>query len=480
MPEALMNEQDIYDLIAQYFDFEPTSGQDILMRQLAGFIYRFREPSLFVLKGYAGTGKTTIVSALVKAMPKLNISTVLLAPTGRAAKVMANYTGKAAHTIHKKIYKTYSDGNGNIRLTLQKNTHKNTLFIVDEASMIPDYNQSGELNTLSERSLLNDLFTYVSEGFQCKLILIGDAAQLPPVGSDESPALDVSFLQALFHHPVETFELTEVVRQAKDSGILRNATAIRTKIAHEDAHLPLFNIARFNDLVKLPGIDLEETLHKAYTQHVKDEVAVICRSNKRANMFNEAIRQRILFLENEIAAGDFMMILKNNYYWITLGSDIDFIANGDIVEILRIKKIEEMYGFRFADVQIRLVDYPDEKPMEVKILLDTITLESPALPYSDSRRLFDEVMKDYEEIPSKRKRFLEAKKNPYLNALQVKFAYAFTCHKTQGGQWHTVFVDQGYFTNEMLDLSFLRWMYTAITRATQQVYLVNFKEEFYY
>ncbi len=474
-----MDSTDIYNLIRNKFEFNPTSGQEELLQQLSLFVYRLREPEIFVLKGYAGTGKTSIVSALVKAMPEIRVNTMLLAPTGRAAKVLSNYSGRPAYTIHKKIYKTYADGNGSVRIVLQKNKHRNTLFVVDEASMIPDMNLPADGNLFSVRSLLEDLFHFVQQGINCKLLLIGDSAQLPPVGLAESPALTIDFLEASFNIPVKSFELTEVMRQAKTSGILENATILRTKIAEENYTLPLFNASGFTDFIKLSGSELEDALNTAYSANSFEDVAIICRSNKRANIFNQEVRNRILFRDSEIGAGDYMMVLKNNYYWLPLGSEAEFIANGDLMEIQRIYKIEEIYGFRFADVSIRLIDHQDEQTLDVKILLDTIALDNASLNYADSRRLFNEVMKDYEEIPNKQARFLEAKKNPYLNALQVKFAYAFTCHKTQGGQWNTVFVDQGYFTDDMLNVEFLRWMYTAITRATQKIYLVNFQKEFF-
>ncbi len=474
----MLTEFDIQQLIFDEFQFEPTDDQSQLIESLGSFVYQLRKPEIFVMKGYAGTGKTSVVGALVRAMPKIRVRTVLMAPTGRAAKVLSKYSKHSAFTIHKKIYKTFTDPNGGTKTILQKNTYKNTLFIVDEASMVPDFNHSEE-QMFGNRSLLEDLLDYVSQGINCKLILIGDTAQLPPVGWDDSPALDIEYLQTLCNCEIHTSELKQVVRQAEDSGILYNATLLRTKIALEDAELPLFDTHDYPDILRIEGNELEDYLNQAYSQVGRDDVCIICRSNKRANLFNQEIRNRVLFQETEISTGDLLMVLKNNYFWLPETTESDFIANGDMMEIMRIRKLEEMYGFKFADVTVRLIDYPNIEPIDVKILLDTIAIEQAALPYSKYRMLYDEVAKDYEDIPNKRKRTAAIKENPYINALQVKFAYALTCHKTQGGQWNTVFIDQGYFTDDMLNIEFLRWMYTAITRTTKQVYLLNFKEAFF-
>ncbi|MDR2906503.1 MAG: AAA family ATPase [Bacteroidales bacterium] len=474
-----LSQQDVFDIIMAQFPFEPTGDQTLMTERLSEFLIRFREPSFFVMKGYAGTGKTTMVGAFVRALPNFNLKAILLAPTGRAAKVLAGYSGQQALTIHKKIYKTTSDEFGGYKTVLQKNPHRNTIFIVDEASMIPDINLSPETSIFAIRSLLEDLVSYANSGVNCKLVLVGDTAQLPPVGLDMSPALDLEFLQATFDCDVFSEEMREVVRQSQDSGVLYNAASLRVKLATDDCSLPLFDVNGYTDIQKIGGAELEDALNSAYSKYSPEEVVIITRSNKRANIFNHETRNRILFREESLTGGDLMMVLKNNYFWLPKTSDIGFIANGDMLEIQRIRGFEDMYGFEFANVSLRLTDYPDEPNLDVKLLLNTINSESPALSYQDSMRLWNEVSKDYQHIPNKRKRVAEIKQNPYLNALQVKFAYALTAHKTQGGQWKAVFIDQGYFTEDMLNAEFLRWLYTTITRATETVYLVNFADGFF-
>jgi exodeoxyribonuclease V len=475
-----MEEQATIQSLLKEFPYEPTHGQQILIEKLGRFLTSTWENpnALFLLKGYAGTGKTTIVTALVNVLPQLKKRFVLLAPTGRAAKVLASYTQKQANTIHRKIYFARTTHEGMIALKLQQNLHKNTLFIVDEASMIQNSSMN-DSNLFSGRNLLDDLFFYVYSGENNKILFIGDTAQLPPVGLDKSPALDMEFMKTSYHLDIESYELTEVVRQSLDSGILSNATHIRRTIDRGEFQLPLFSHEKFNDINRLTGPDLEEALNNAYSASGKESNVVICRSNKRANIFNQEIRRRILFFDEEINTGDYMMVVKNNYYWLQEGSTAGFVANGDIIELKRIRAVYDMYGFRFADVTIRFLDYPDEKELDVKLLLDTIRSESPALAPADNNRLFQEVMKDYEDIPNKRTRIEKVKANPYFNALQVKFAYALTCHKTQGGQWETVFLDQGYLNEKMMNLEYLRWLYTAVTRATKKLYLVNFEERFF-
>jgi exodeoxyribonuclease V len=468
------------ELFRKEFPFEPTAGQDELIRKLSLFLTdTWAVPnSLFVLKGYAGTGKTTLVASLVKVLVKLRKRSSLLAPTGRAAKVLASYAGKHADTIHRKIYFATTTKEGTISLRLQKNLHVNTLFIVDEASMIPT-GQLSDMSLFSPRNVLEDLLEYVYSGENNQLMFIGDRAQLPPVGLEHAPALDTDFLRKSYDLNVVSYELTEVVRQASQSGILVNATRIRNEVPQKEVSLPLFSLKNFRDIRRLSSFDLEDTLNTASSTAGKENYVVICRSNKRANVFNQEIRKRILYFETEINAGDYMMIVKNNYFWLPEGSPAGFIANGDIVELMRIRKIEEMYGFRFADVTIRFLDYPEEKEHDVKILMDTIMAESPALNQADNNRLFNEVMKDYQDIRGRRGQIEKVKLNPYFNALQVKFAYALTCHKTQGGQWNTVFVDQGWLGDNMLNSEYLKWLYTAVTRATKQVYLINFENRFF-
>ncbi|MFC1733361.1 ATP-dependent RecD-like DNA helicase [candidate division KSB1 bacterium] len=450
-----------------------------LIGKLATFLQDFSDRNVFMLKGYAGTGKTTIVHALVKVLADCDKSAILLAPTGRAAKVLSNYSGHPSYTIHKKIYIPKISKEGALYLTLVENRHKETLIIVDEASMIQDDSQPNEYALFSSRNILEDLFQYVYQGKNCKLLLIGDTAQLPPVGLDISPALDLEYLRSSFSIDIIDCELTEVVRQAETSGILANATTLRSNIGKKKIQAPFFSLKDYSDIERINGQDLEDALNDVYSKYERNNTVIITRSNKRANIYNQEIRHRIFFLEHEITAGDQLMVVKNNYFWLPKDSKAGFIANGDIIELLRINKIEEMYGFRFADVIFRMVDYQVETEIEGKIMLNTLMAESPALPFKESKKLFDAVMEDYLEIEHKYKRILKTRNNPYLNALQVKFSYALTCHKTQGGQWDTVFVDQGYITDKMINIEFLRWLYTAITRASKKLFLVNFSELFF-
>lgn len=466
------------ELIFKDFPYTPTESQLNLINSLSGFIFDPQANSLFMLKGYAGTGKTTVISIFVNNLPKIGINTVLLAPTGRAAKVLSSYSGKKAFTIHKKIYFLTTGSEGTARLVLSQNKHKNTIFMVDEASMIPDDSIAPDFSLFSARNLLDDLISFVYSGEGCRLVLIGDSAQLPPVGIEQSPALNLDFLKASYHFKIKTFELKEVVRQSLESGILANATEIRKNILENNPVIRL-DLKNYQDITRISGSELEDVLNDAFSHTGSEETVIITRSNKRANVFNQEIRKRILFLENEISTGDYLMIVKNNYYWIEKESTPGFLANGDIVEIMRIEKYEELYGFRFANIMVRLIDYPEENHLSVKILLDTLTVDGPSLSVSDNRRLYEEVLKDYEEIPSKRARIEKVKNNPYYNALQVKFAYSLTCHKTQGGQWERVFIDQGFITEEQINREYLRWLYTAITRATKSLYLVNFHERFF-
>ncbi|MEI6888796.1 MAG: ATP-dependent DNA helicase [Bacteroidales bacterium] len=475
-----MDVKTVISTLVKEFPYEPTNCQRRLMGNLAVFLTLGWKKSnaIFVLKGYAGTGKTTVVKALVNVLPGLGKRTVLMAPTGRAAKVLSSYTGRPAHTIHRRIYFARTSREGNLVMKLQKNLHKHTLFIVDEASMIPHYTQA-EGQMFSSRNLLDDLFSYVQSGENCRILFIGDTAQLPPVGLDDSPALDTAFLKQAYSLEIDEDELTEVVRQSKESGILENATFLRGEITEKKVKFPLFSLKQFTDVIRINGSDLEEMLNKAYSGSGKENNVVICRSNKRANIFNREIRNRILFLEGQISTGDYLMVVKNNYFWLPPESPAGFIANGDIVELTRIHKTEDMYGFRFADVTIRFLDYPDEKELDVKIILDTLMAETPALPQPGNNRLFTTIMEDYADLPTRGAKVGKVKLNPYFNALQVKFAYALTCHKTQGGQWDTVFIDQGYLSDKMLNTEFLRWLYTAVTRATQKLYLVNFESRFF-
>jgi exodeoxyribonuclease V len=459
-------------LIQEKFSFPFTADQKILLHHLHEFLSSSTEKRLFVMNGYAGTGKTSIVSALTQIVGKLNYKTVLLAPTGRAAKVISSYSKRRAFTIHKMIY-TYKHVGGKSTFVLKKNTLSNTLFIVDESSMI------GDNSYMDKKSLLDDLMEYVYEGKKCSVLFVGDTAQLPPVGEVMSRALDTKFLETTFYAEVFHYRLTEVVRQTKESGILFNATNIRNKINDEEL-LPLISNKEFSDVVRVFGNDLQEELESSYASQGVENCIVLCRSNKRANLFNQHIRARILFKEEEIDAGDLMMVVKNNYHWLSDDSKAGFIANGDIIELLRISKVEDLYGFKFASVEIRLVDYPDEEPFEVKLMLDAIMVETTNLPRAQLKNLYFEIEKEYlDDFPGKRERMEKILKDPYFNALQVKFSYAVTCHKSQGGQWNTVFIDQGYLTKEMVNIEYLRWLYTAFTRAQSKLYLANFNEMFF-
>ncbi|MDO6759557.1 AAA family ATPase [Tamlana sp. 2_MG-2023] len=472
-----MNASQFYLLIKQQFPFNPTIKQNIVLQQLSEFIFNNSPNALYLLKGYAGTGKTTIVGAIVSNLWKAKKSAVLLAPTGRAAKVISNYSGKEAFTIHKKIYFPKKEKGGGVKFVLQPNKHKNTIFIVDEASMIPD--TPGESKFMENGSLLDDLMQYVYSGHQCKLLLIGDTAQLPPVKLDLSPALDENILSLNYNKEVTRMELDEVVRQEQDSGILMNATVLRETLASSFFDAFKFEIGPFRDIVRLvDGYEIMDAINDSYSELGNEETAIIVRSNKRANLYNQQIRSRILFNENELSAGDYLMVVKNNYFWIKPTTEAGFIANGDIIEVLEIFSIQALYGFRFAEVKIRMVDYPNMQPFETVLLLDTIEGETPSLSYEGSNRLYQEVLKDFENEGSNYKKFLKVKASKHFNALQVKFSYAITCHKSQGGQWDTVFVEQPYLPNG-IDKDYLRWLYTAVTRAKEKLYLIGFKDDFF-
>lgn len=470
-----MERHELYGRLTQSFGFEPTEGQSVVLYHLAAFLLSQKENPTYVLRGYAGTGKTSLVKTLVRTLPAIGMRYVLMAPTGRAAKVLSYYTGQNASTIHRKIYQAMTYPDGSIRIARAENKYKHTLFIVDEASMI------GEQKEFGGSSLLDDLLSYVFSGEDCRLLLIGDTAQLPPVENNESPALNCDYLKSQFPITAATYELTEVKRQALESGILYNATDIRELLSQNlyEYALPIFHLQGFDDIQKIEPETFEEMLHKAFANISDNEAVIVCKSNKRANMFNQAIRGRILNIEGEIATGDKLMVVKNNYFWAEGNNAISFIANGDMAEIRKIKHFEDMYGFRFADVELSFTDYPDAPNIEAKILLDTLNSNSPSLTNEESQQLFTAIEEDYMDIPNRRERYKEMKKNPWFNALQVKFAYALTCHKTQGGQWNSVFIDSSFNLKETLEVEDLRWLYTALTRAQERVYFVNFKDEFF-
>ncbi|AUD03769.1 ATP-dependent DNA helicase [Spirosoma pollinicola] len=495
-----MNEtQTAAELLAKRFPFKPTPGQEQFFLQIGQFITpqkveHYRD--CFLLRGYAGTGKTTLVGTLIKVLPRFGYKSILLAPTGRAAKVMTNYAKKPAQTIHRKIYRQVSDpGSGSLAFQRQKNYHEDTLFIVDEASMISDEADFGG------KGLLTDLIDFVFENPGNKLMLVGDTAQLPPVGRELSPALDRGFLASAFDMTVYEQELTEVMRQDEESGILYNATGLRMlldgvsstpKAVGFDALLTdnastgtgempeiKLNVRSFNDIYKMPLMKLEDGIRYAYDKYGRENTAIICRSNKTAVQYNQFVRRMIDQCEEELDAGDMLMIARNNYTVLDDDSPAGFLANGEFAEVQKIRNKEDMHGFRFATVTLHLVDYEEQPDFEAKIMLDTLHTSVPSLAADQYKALYESVAKDYFYIKSKKERSEAIRRDPYLNALQVKFAYALTCHKAQGGQWSAVFVDQGFLPEGQVNDEFVRWLYTALTRATDEAFLMNFNPQFF-
>ena len=464
-----MTSSEFYSLIKQQFPFEPTLKQNIVLNQLSEFIFDKQPNALYLLKGYAGTGKTTIVGTIVTNLWKAKKSAVLMAPTGRAAKVISNYSGKEAFTIHKKIYFSSVDKFGKFQTKLKINKLKNTLFIIDEASMISDSSTSSDL--FKSKSLLTDIFKYVDFKTNSKLIFLGDTAQLPPVKQTVSPALNSDLIKEFYGIKSMDFTLSNVVRQSKSSGILINATTIRNNILNE---IFSFDFQLYPDVEVLnDGFEIQEKIESSYNENGSEKTIIIVRSNKRANLYNQQIRKSILFNENLISVGDLLIITKNNYFWSSKKLNISFLANGDIVQILEIFSIKELYGFKFAEIKVKLVDYADEPVLETVILLDTLNSDLPSLSYEQSNKLYNEVQKDYMNLKSKYKRFIKTKENPFFNALNVKFSYTLTCHKAQGGQWPTVFIEKPYL-KDGVDMDYLRWLYTAVTRAEKKLYLIGF------
>lgn len=464
-------------LISQFVNslqYPPTDGQHKLFKTLAEFITDNLNSDILVVNGYAGTGKTSAIGSVVKVLDVYKQKVVLLAPTGRAAKVFAHYSNKPAYTVHKQIYRQKVAADVQSVFQLDRNLNTDTLFIVDEASMIS--NTVADQSIFGTGNLLRDLVEYVRGGKNCKLILVGDDAQLPPIGLEQSPALDLEVMR--IYGKIFNVRLTEVVRQGVDSGILKNATIIRCQLEHSDLQLPSLVIDGFDDVTPISGMDLLELLETSFYKYGSDQVVVVTKSNKRANVYNNGIRQRILYRDEELSVGDSIMVVKNNYFWTSDVEELSFIANGDIAVIERIRKYEERYGFRFANVTLRFPDYGDLS-LDVKIVMDTLASESASLTYDQSKTLYSGVAEDFAHLRLKKERWLAVKNDPFYNALQVKFAYAITCHKAQGGQWPVVFIDHGYFKEEMLSVDFLRWLYTAITRASSKVYLVNFDKKFF-
>lgn len=460
--------------IKENFPYEPTFEQEMAVKLLSGFLLMARNDGAFILRGYAGTGKTSLVAALVRTLDQLEQKVVLLAPTGRAAKVLSAYAGHPAFTIHKKIYRQQSFSNEVSNFSVNDNLTTHTLYIVDEASMISNEGLSGAM--FGTGRLLDDLVQFVYSGQGCRLLLMGDTAQLPPVGEELSPAL---FAGALKGYGLEVTEqnLTQVVRQVQDSGILWNATRLRELIAEEAfAALPQIKITGFADVQRMPGDELIEALNTCYGRDGMEETIVICRSNKRANIYNKGIRAQILWREDELNTGDLLMVAKNNYYWTAKCKEMEFIANGEVAVVRRVRRTHELYGFRFAEATLVFPDY-GELELDVNLLLDTLHSDAPALAKTDNDRLFYSVLEDYAGVSLKRERMKKMKVDPHYNALQVKYAYAITGHKAQGGQWKNVFLDQGYMTDDYLTPDYFRWLYTAFTRATGTLYLVNYPDK---
>lgn len=464
----------ITDQIYAKLSFDATNNQKKIIEKLSAWLSDDDYNRIFVLNGYAGTGKTTIIAAFVAALKELGIKPILLAPTGRAAKVLTRYSNLTAYTIHKKIYREKSISDYQSKFSLDYNREKDAVFIVDEASMLSTFAAD---SSFGSGNLLDDLVQYVRQGKRCRLMLVGDDAQLPPVGDDYSPALQPSEL--LPYGDVEYGTMDEVVRQSHDSGILFNATMLRCMLENSIYEIPHFDL-KFKDFRQVQGGELLEELQDCYDRFGRDETIVITRSNKRANRYNEGIRRHNLSAEEEIESGDMLMIVKNNYFYAEQDKDspMSFVANGDVARLKRIRRFEEFYGFRFIDATLQFPDY-DDYEMQAKILMDTLSSESPSLTREQSNQLFIEVEKDYADITVKSKRYKAIRENPHFNAMQIKFAYAITCHKAQGGQWKAVFVDRCLFGDELMSKDMLRWLYTAITRSTERVYLVNFDERFF-
>lgn len=469
-----LHNSNINAVLTANLDYMPTDDQQKAIGMLADYVAENKNDSVFRLAGYAGTGKTSLISALVKGLQRLRIRTILMAPTGRAAKVLASYSGHQAYTIHKKIYRQKTAREGIGTFTLDRNLHKDTFFIVDEASMITS--QSSEYSIFGSGNLLDDLFEYVYTGSGCKLILVGDTAQLPPVGSDFSPALDESVLQK-YGYGVISCELKEVVRQAKSSGILSNATIVREYISHNQPVCPAFSLDGYDDVVRIGGEEITDKISEAYESGGTGETVVVVNSNKLANRYNQGIRNNIFFREDEIGTGDMVMVVKNNYYWLPENDRTGFIANGDIAEVKHVYGYEERYGFRFARMSLFFPDYQQET--DARVILDTLHYDGPAMPEDKSRELYYGVLADYPGLSSKRKQYQAVREDPWFNALQLKFAYAVTCHKAQGGQWKNVFIDQGMLSRQEVTIEYLRWLYTAITRATEKLWLVNFTGRYF-
>lgn len=460
--------------IKKNFQFEPTSEQAEALDMITDFLFSRVSDSIFLLKGYAGTGKSSLIGALVKTMTDFEQKTVLLAPTGRAAKVFSSYSSHPAFTIHKKIYRQKRFSGEASGFVPMDNLHKDTLFIVDEASMIS--NDGIDSFSFGTGRVLDDLIHYVYGGENCRLLLIGDEAQLPPVMQESSPALQIDILKG-YGLDVLSTTMTQIVRQAENSGILFNATHIRNALLENTTELfPKLKLDGFDDIRKVSGEELIDEISAAYDRDGIEETMIVSRSNKRANIYNEGVRNRILYREEELSSGDMLMVTKNNYFWTENIEQVDFLANGELLEILRVRRTQEIYGFRFCDVLVKHPDYDIE--LEIKILIDTLHSETTGLSQEKNAELFYNILEDYADITTKNGKMQKMKVDPFYNAVQVKYGYAVTCHKAQGGEWTNVFLDIGYITEEHLGINFYRWLYTALTRASKRLYLVNLPDEF--
>ena len=456
------------------FPFSLTNDQETAINKVVSFIFNPNSDAIFLLKGYAGTGKSTLIGTLVKTMAQFEQKTVLLAPTGRAAKVFSLHSDESAYTIHKRIYRQKGMSDDGASFSLMENLHKNTLFIVDEASMIS--NESSESSFFGTGRLLDDLIEYVYSGQNCKLLFLGDTAQLPPVKQDISPAMDAYVLQSFGLDVIES-TLTEIMRQAEESGILYNATLLRNALRVGTTRLyPQLVIKNFTDVERISGNDLIEEISSCYSRDGVEETIVISRANKSVNIFNNGIRNSVLYREEELSNGDLLMVTKNNYFWLKEEAKVDFIANGEFVEVMRIRSQREMYGMRFCEVVLFHKNYDIE--FDAIINLDSLHSERAGDAYKQSNILYNALMEEYSHIGSKRERYNQIKKNPYFNALQVKYGYAVTCHKAQGGEWRNVFIDLSYINPDYLGDNFYRWLYTSITRSTKMLYLVNLADDF--
>ena len=465
----------IFNQLCKNLGNTPTDDQSEALKKIASYICDNNNDVIFLMTGYAGTGKTSVISSIVKTLDMLRMRSVLLAPTGRAAKVLSSYSGRQAFTVHKKIYRQKSSKDGLGSFSLDRNLHKDTFFIVDEASMVS--NSSGDSSLFGSGRLLDDLIEFVYSGTECKLILVGDTAQLPPVGSILSPALDPASLGG-YGFGLISCEMRQVVRQSENSGVLMNATRVRLQVAENNLIHPAIDCINYKDTIRITGEELIDEISSAYGTCGMEGTIIVVNSNKQANRYNQGIRNRIFFREEEISAGDMVMVVKNNYFIIDEEEDgAGFIANGDIAEVRKIRKYEERYGFHFADMVLKFPDYNLE--IEAKVMMDVLHLDTPALPSEKNKELYQNILADYLYLKTRKKQFEAVKNNPYFNALQIKFAYAVTCHKAQGGQWERVFIDQGMFNRNEITIDYLRWFYTALTRSTDRVYLVNFGEDFF-